>query len=76
MTETPITETCRPVMEWLAEVSKLCDEVPPVEQPMRFGNKAFRTLIEKMNENIDERVKGFCKTENFERAIPEIRLYL
>jgi serine/threonine-protein phosphatase 2A activator len=27
----------------IAEASALIDEVPPIEQPMRFGNKAFRT---------------------------------
>lgn len=39
--------------DWLDSVTKLVDEVPPVDQPMRFGNKAFRTLIEKMNETIE-----------------------
>ena len=76
MTETVITEACRPVVEWLDELTKLVDEVPPVDQPMRFGNKAFRTLIDRMNENIDERIKGFCRSENFERAVPELRVYL
>ena len=43
---------------------------------MRFGNKAFRTLIEKMNETIDERIKGFSSVEGFELAVPELKSYL
>jgi hypothetical protein len=43
---------------------------------MRFGNKAFKTLIDKIEETMEEKVKGFSQIENFERAVPEIRLYL
>jgi len=43
---------------------------------MRFGNKAFRTLIEKMNETIETKVKNFSSLEGFERAVPELQLYL
>ena len=28
----------------LGECSRLIDDHPPIEQPMRFGNKAFRTF--------------------------------
>ena len=63
-------------MDWLEEISNMVDEVPPVEQPMRFGNKAFRTLIEKVNETIDEKIAGFSKVANFNLAVPELRLYL
>ena len=54
----------------------MVDEVPPVDQPMRFGNKAFRTLIEKMNETIEQKVKEFSSLEGFDRAVPELKLYL
>jgi hypothetical protein len=54
----------------------MVDEVPPVDQPMRFGNKAFRTLIEKMNETIENKVKAFSALEGFDRAVPELMLYL
>merc|ERR1740117_1470519 len=43
---------------------------------MRFGNKAFRTLIEKMNETLEATVKGFSTLEGFELAVPELKLYL
>jgi len=35
----------------LEKCSIWIDEIPPIEQPMRFGNKAFRTWSQKISEN-------------------------
>jgi len=42
MTETEITPKVQPLMDWLDKCNAWLDEVPPIDQPMRFGNKAFR----------------------------------
>ena len=38
---TPPTPSCVPVIQLLDTVSQWADEVPPIAQPMRFGNRAF-----------------------------------
>lgn len=35
------------IVGMIEDFEKLVDEVPPIQQPMRFGNKAFRNLHEK-----------------------------
>ena len=42
-----------PLYEFLEKADKWIDEIPPIEQPMRFGNKSFRTWYEKVKENIE-----------------------
>ena len=64
-----------PVYNFLEEISAWIDEVPPIEQPMRFGNKAFRTLMDKVIAASDEKLASFCNAPGFERAIPEIKVY-
>ena len=38
-----------PIYDFLETLMKWVDEIPPIEQPMRFGNKAFKTWIDKLN---------------------------
>ena len=57
------------------------EECPPIDQPMRFGNKAFRNWLDKVISNVDTELTiiaagGNPNFKNFERAIPEIREYL
>ena len=45
------------VHKWVAFMNKLfdlVDEVPPIKQPMRFGNKAFRTWHERLHVLVPE----------------------
>eukprot|EP00026_Physarum_polycephalum_P012961 Phypoly_transcript_13314.p1 GENE.Phypoly_transcript_13314~~Phypoly_transcript_13314.p1 ORF type:complete len:344 (+),score=53.04 Phypoly_transcript_13314:51-1034(+) len=42
------------VNSMLDELSKYIDEIPPLAQPMRYGNKAYRTWHAKMLENISQ----------------------
>jgi len=37
-----VSEGCAALIRILAALSALVDEVPPIQQPMRYGNKAFR----------------------------------
>ena len=34
----------------LATLDKWIDEIPPVDQPQRFGNKAYRTWFSRVEE--------------------------
>jgi serine/threonine-protein phosphatase 2A activator len=43
MKSTPMTDNLKPIHAFLETIDKWIDEIPPVQQPMRFGNKAFRT---------------------------------
>lgn len=43
---------------------------------MRFGNKAFRTWLERVRTNASEQIKAFCTVPGFELSIPEIEVYL
>ena len=57
------------------------DEVPPVEQPMRFGNKAFRTWVDKIIAAVDDDLAVIMQSanpefKNYQRAIPELKGYL
>ncbi|KAG5334370.1 PTPA phosphatase, partial [Acromyrmex charruanus] len=54
--------------EWITEI-------PPTEQPQRFGNKSFRTWHERLQQNATEELKQVLP-EDLYRAIPEIVQYL
>ena len=41
MTETEIPESLSKLHAYIEELDALIDEIPPIEQPMRFGNKSF-----------------------------------
>ena len=59
----------------MEQLSVWVDEVPPIEQPMRFGNKAYRTWLDKVIAASDERLKAFSNKPGFEKCIPEIKVY-
>jgi hypothetical protein len=42
ISSTPPKPHLQPVREFIAGLARLLDEIPPIEQPMRYGNKAFR----------------------------------
>ncbi|EDO30240.1 predicted protein [Nematostella vectensis] len=48
--ELNISENCLKLIEVLDTMDKWIEEIPPVEQPQRFGNKAFRDWFDKMEE--------------------------
>lgn len=43
---------------------------------MRFGNKSFRVWLDKVIASVSEDMKSFSTIEGFEKAIPEISIYL
>ena len=81
MTETELTPRIKPLYDYIEKLEQWLDEVPPIEQPMRFGNKAFRTWLDKIIANADADLVEIGKAGNpdfkhFSRAIPEIKEYL
>lgn len=46
----PITANVQKVIEMLDKLDAMIDETPPIKQPQRFGNQAFRTWYEKLRE--------------------------
>nr|CAB3265273.1 serine/threonine-protein phosphatase 2A activator-like [Phallusia mammillata] len=46
-----ISKTVQALLDVLKMLSNWVDEIPPMEQAQRFGNKAFRTWIQKLRSN-------------------------
>ena len=81
MTETELPEKMVPFYEYLNKLDSWLNEVPPIEQPMRFGNRAFRTWLTKIRENADQDIAVIIQAanpdfKNYERVIPELKEYL
>lgn len=63
------------IVEMVENFEKLVEEVPPIQQPMRFGNKAFKTLHEKYQQSVDDHLKKILP-ENLQNASSEIKTYI
>lgn len=63
------------MLELLEKLDQLIEETPPIEQPQRFGNQAFRAWYKKLKEASLQLLQD-ALPEKFHRAIPEIMLYL
>ena len=48
-----VPESLQPLYEFLEKADSWIDEIPPIAQPMWFGNKAYKTWYEKVKENIE-----------------------
>ena len=59
-------------LDW---ADKLMEDVPPIQQPMRFGNKAFRTWMDKIKEAYEPMMKELLPDESYHVAIPELGEY-
>lgn len=64
-----------PLFNLLELISTWIDEVPPIEQPMRFGNRAYRTLMDRVISSSAEKLAELSSIPGFENAIPEIKVY-
>lgn len=50
--EYPSSEKVSKALELLETLDKWIDETPPIDQPQRFGNKAFKLWYKKLQEVI------------------------
>jgi len=78
------TDTSCPVMvrfvEWMADLRGLVDSTPPLKQPMRFGNKAFRLwhaqVVEKEIPRFLSQLGGSSSNPLQDDAAAELGAYL
>ncbi|KAI9486665.1 MAG: hypothetical protein EXX96DRAFT_50337 [Benjaminiella poitrasii] len=63
------------ILDMLDELDSWIDEFPPLENPQRFGNKAFRSWFNKLVESSTELMKK-ALPEELHVAIPELSEYL
>lgn len=67
------------VMKVIGHLNRLVDETPPVEQPQRFGNMAYRDWHKKMEgsarETLSELLMSEDSGENLKQAVDEILVY-
>ncbi|KGL83665.1 Serine/threonine-protein phosphatase 2A activator, partial [Tinamus guttatus] len=59
----------------LNTLDRWIDETPPVDQPSRFGNKAFRTWYSKLDQEAEKLVATVIP-KHLADAAPEVALYL
>ncbi|NXT67391.1 PTPA phosphatase, partial [Chaetops frenatus] len=72
--------TCeyKPIEKLVALLNTLdrwIDETPPVDQPSRFGNKAFRTWYAKLDQEAEKLVSAVIP-KHLADAAPEVAVYL
>ncbi|XP_047495071.1 serine/threonine-protein phosphatase 2A activator-like [Penaeus chinensis] len=63
------------ILKMLDTLSQWIDEIPAVDQPQRYGNKAFRDFYARMKEKGEEVLRA-ALPEEFHSAVPEISVYL
>ncbi|XP_065350005.1 serine/threonine-protein phosphatase 2A activator isoform X2 [Cloeon dipterum] len=73
--EYPCSDKVGKVLELLETLNTWIDETPPIDQPQRFGNKAYKTWYQKLKQNAERELK-IMLPENKHNAIVEISPYL
>ncbi|TNV76688.1 hypothetical protein FGO68_gene11535 [Halteria grandinella] len=73
MSETPLPSSLEPLYNYLATLDQWIDEIPPVQQPMRFGNKAYRTWQDRVIKESDSMLAGIVTKSE---AVAEVKSYL
>ncbi|XP_076271206.1 serine/threonine-protein phosphatase 2A activator-like [Rhynchophorus ferrugineus] len=63
------------IVHLLDILEKWIGEIPPVQQPQRFGNAAFKTWYNRLKEEAIELLQAVLPIDIY-RAIPEIMVYL
>ena len=53
----------------------MVDETPPIQQPMRYGNKGYRNWLDKVITDSDKMLATISSAPGFEKAIPELKVY-
>lgn len=70
-----ISEGVTNVLKMLDKIESLIEQFPPVEQPQRFGNVAFKDWIIKVKQNTTVLLQDIME-QKLHMAIPEIKIYL
>lgn len=64
-----LSVTVQKLMELLDKLGMMIDQVPPIEQPQRFGNQAFRTWYQKLKD------VGYTKTTDLDIGMSTFCLF-
>ncbi|CDJ61146.1 phosphotyrosyl phosphatase activator, putative, partial [Eimeria maxima] len=54
----PANKACWALIEVLQQLLQWVDEIPPIEQPTRFGNQAFKTWCRRLEKEAEEMFSG------------------
>ncbi|KAM4634517.1 serine/threonine-protein phosphatase 2A activator [Polymixia lowei] len=73
--EYKVSETIEKLLDLLDTLDRWIDETPPVDQPSRFGNKAYRAWYAKLDQEAEALVSAVIPADQLEAA-PEIAVYL
>ncbi|XP_037082099.1 serine/threonine-protein phosphatase 2A activator-like [Pollicipes pollicipes] len=69
------SEAIQRLKRLLDTMSAWADEIAPVQQPQRFGNKAFRTYFQRLEERAESLLRE-ALPDRLHRAVPELAVYL
>ncbi|KAJ3120208.1 Serine/threonine-protein phosphatase 2A activator [Nowakowskiella sp. JEL0407] len=70
-----ISESVQKIIDFLAILNSWIEEIPPLEGPQRFGNKAFKSWVERLEEKISELLSNIVPSSKT-NAIPELIPYI
>ncbi|EGG19826.1 serine/threonine-protein phosphatase 2A regulatory subunit B' [Cavenderia fasciculata] len=70
-----ISNTTQNIINEITKMSNWIDEIPPLAQPMRYGNKAYRTFYQKVVDNIVDIHNNIVPQDKHD-AIQELSPYL
>ncbi|CAI5666180.1 serine/threonine-protein phosphatase 2A activator [Oreochromis niloticus] len=73
--EYKVSETVEKLVDLLGTLDRWINETPPVDQPSRFGNKAYRTWFAKLDQEAEALVSVVLPADK-RAAAPEIAVYL
>uniref|UniRef100_A0A5F9DPS4 Serine/threonine-protein phosphatase 2A activator n=1 Tax=Oryctolagus cuniculus TaxID=9986 RepID=A0A5F9DPS4_RABIT len=73
--EYKVSEAVEKLLALLDTLDRWIDETPPVDQPSRFGNKAYRTWYAKLDEEAEGLVAAVVPA-HLAAAVPEVAVYL
>ncbi|KAL1491420.1 hypothetical protein ABEB36_012021 [Hypothenemus hampei] len=69
------SENITKIVVLLDTLSNWIDDIPPIQQPQRFGNAAFKTWYNQLKEQAIELLQKVLPSDLY-RSIPEIVVYL
>ncbi|KAJ3038734.1 Serine/threonine-protein phosphatase 2A activator [Rhizophlyctis rosea] len=70
-----VSETTKNLLALLDKLNAWIDEIPPFESPQRFGNKAFRVWVQRLEENADSLLTPILPSHR-QNLKPELIPYL
>ncbi|XP_041098681.1 serine/threonine-protein phosphatase 2A activator isoform X1 [Polyodon spathula] len=70
-----VSESIENLLALLNTLDRWIDETPPIDQPSRFGNKAFRLWYAKLDREAENLLRSVIPPA-LDAAVPEVALYL